>query len=107
MTARSTGLTPTPGSDPGSAAHAGAEDRAEKHRYAAMLGARLHAIRTAAELTDDDVAERAGIGLPAYRTLEAGEPAALRQLTADTVGRLAEILGTDPVHLMGGPNPTT
>lgn len=80
--------------------------RGEKARYAAMLGARLRATRTAAQLTDQELARRANMDLQAYQTLEAGAPGSLQLLTADTVARLAEILGTNPAHLLHEPDPT-
>ena len=59
-------------------------------------------MREAAELTPEDLAWRAGIGLDLYRRLESGDVTALRIVTVDLLWPVTDALGSDPGQLFRG-----
>ena len=72
------------------------QDSAGVHRLGEQPMNRIREIREAAGLSSDELGERVGTSGAQIRRLETGE----RKLTADWMGRIAEVLGCTPADLI-------
>lgn len=61
-----------------------------------LVGRRIMEARTAAGMTQRDLAERSGVPQPSLPAIERGEV----NITVETLGRLAQALGVSPADLL-------
>ena len=69
---------------------------------AAAVGSRLRMMRETIELSQEQVARKAGISLDFYIRLESGAPSALNRLAIDIVWAVADALRCSPAELFRG-----